>query len=189
MGGGDEVRDAVRRHVEGFWPDHPQEEFVWTLGPIEQRLPGFRVRRIAPVKPTDPWVYITIGACEATDGDGMEFFILSPSESPRHVETLAMAASFHADARHRLSVGQTVNIGRPWMEGSAADHLLVSLPYPYGPDLEHCEASGRHVQILWLVPITEAEAKYVRDRGLEALEQLLERNNVDVIAPKRRSLV
>ncbi|MGH9282263.1 MAG: RHS repeat-associated core domain-containing protein, partial [Acidimicrobiales bacterium] len=52
MVGAEEVRDAVRRHLEGFWPDHPQEEFSWTLGPIEERLPGFRVRRIAPVKPT-----------------------------------------------------------------------------------------------------------------------------------------
>lgn len=69
-----------------------------------------------------------------------------------------MVASFHADERYRLSIGQTVDIGRPWIEGSSADHLLVSLPYPYGPGLEHCEAAGRHVQVLWLVPIH-------RDRG------------------------
>lgn len=189
MVGGEDVRDAVRHHLEGFWPDHPQEEFVWTLGPIGERLPEFRVRRIAPVKPTDPWVYVTVGASEATEGDGVEFFILSPSESPGHVETLAMVASFHADPRYRLSIGQTVYIGRPWIEGAAADHLLVSLPLPYGPSLEHCDAPGRHVQVLWLVPITEAEARYVRERGLEALEQLLEQSNVDVVAPKRRSLV
>jgi hypothetical protein len=186
---GEEVRDSVRRHLAGYWPDRPQEEFAWTLGPIEERLPGFRVRRVAPVKPTDPWVYVTVGASEAADGDGVEFFILSRSESPRHVETLAMVASFHADERYRLSIGQTVNIGRPWMEGSAANHLLVSLPYPYGPSLEHLDAPGRHVQFLWLVPITEAEARYVREQGLEAVEQLLECSEVDVIAPSRRSLV
>jgi len=189
MVGADEARNAVRRHLEGFWPDHPQEEFSWTLGPVEERLPGFRVRRIAPVKPMDPWVYVTVGASGAADGNGVEFFILSPSESPRHVETLAMVASFHADPRYRLSIGRTVNIGRPWMEGAAADHLLVSLPYPYGPGLEHCDALDRHVQVLWLVPITEAEARYVGDRGLEALEQLLEHSNVDVISPMRRSLI
>lgn len=189
MVGSEEVRDAVRRHLEGFWPDNPQEEFCWTLGPIEERLPGFRVRRIAPLKPTDPWVYVTVGASDASDGDGLEFFILSPLESPRHVETLAMVASFHADARHRLAIGRTVNIGRPWIGGAAADHLLMSLPYPYGPTLEHCDAPGRHVQVLWLVPITEAEARYVGECGLEALEQLLEQSDVDVISPERRSLV
>lgn len=185
----EEVRDVVRRHLEGFWPDHPQEEFSWALGPIEDRLPGFRVRRIAPVEPTDPWVYTTVGASGSSDGDGMEFFILSPSESPRHVETLAMVASFHADPRYRLSTGRTMNIGRPWIDGAVTDHLLVSLPYPYGPGLEHCDVSGRHVQVLWLVPITEAEAFYVTEQGLEAFEQLLERSGADVISPGRRSLV
>jgi hypothetical protein len=185
----EEVRDAVRRHLERVWPDHPQEEFSWTLGPIEERLPGFRVRRVTPVMPTDPWVYVTVGAAGVADGDGREFFILSPAESPRHVETLAMVASFHADARSRLSIGRTVNIGRPWIEGAAAGHFLVSLPYPYGPVLEHCVAPGRHVQVLWLVPITEAEVRYVGERGLEAFEQLLETSQVDVISPSRRSLV
>lgn len=189
MADADEVREAVRRHVEAFWPGHPQEEFVWTLGPIEDRLPGFRVRRVAPVKRPDPWVYVTVGAANATDGDGMEFFILSPSESPEHVETLAMVANFHADSRYRLSFGRIINIGRPWMEGSVADHLLVSLPYSYGPSLEHCEAPGRHVQVLWLVPITAAEARYAQQQGLEALEQLLEQSGVDVITQHRPSLV
>jgi hypothetical protein len=57
---------------------------------------------------------------------------LSPTEDPRHVELLAMEADLHADARYRLRAGSAVNIGRPWMDGSRADHLLVSLPYPYG---------------------------------------------------------
>ncbi len=173
MADAEEVRDAVRRHLEGFWPDHPQEEFSWTFGPVEERLPGFRVRRIAPVKPTDPWVYVTVGASGAS----------------RHVETLAMVTSFHADVRYRLSIGRTVSIGHPWIDGAVADHLLVSLPYPYGPSFEHCDAPGRHVQVLWLVPITDAEARYVGERGLDALEQLLEQSDVDVISPRRRSLV
>jgi hypothetical protein len=147
------------------------------------------VRRIAPAKRAEPWVYVTVGASEATDGDGSEFFILSPSESPRHVETLAMVASFHAGERSRLSIGKVVNIGHPWIDGAGADHLLVSLPYPFGPSLEHCEAAGRHVQVLWMVPITEAEGRYVRQQGLKALERLFEQSNVDVIAPERRSLV
>lgn len=61
---------------------------------------------------------------------------------------------------YRLSVGRTVNIGRPWIEGAPADHQLLSLPYPHGPGLAHCDASGRHVHVLWLVPITEAEARH-----------------------------
>jgi hypothetical protein len=100
-----------------------------------------------------------------------------------------MVTYFHADQNHRLSIGSTMNIGRPWMDGATADHLLVSLPYPYGPALEHCDAAGTHVQVLWLVPITAREADYRRERGLEALEQLLETDGVDVLSPNRISLV
>jgi hypothetical protein len=186
----EEAFEGERSHLDGFWPDRVHEEFVWTLGPIGRSLPRFRVRRIAPAKRRDPWVYVTVGAWEATadDAHGTEFFLLSPSEDARHVELLSMVANFHADARYRLTVGSTMNIGRPWMDGSVADHLLVSLPYPYGPALELCQLRERHVRFLWLVPITAAEANLVRGQGLEALERLLEQSKVDVISPKRRSL-
>jgi hypothetical protein len=186
-----EVSDGVRSHLDRFWRDRPHEEFVWTVGPISQTLPRFRVRRIAPIQRRDPWVYATIGAWEATADatHGTEFVFLSPSESPAHVELLAMVANLHADPRYRLDVGSTVDIGRPWMEGSPADHLLVSLPYPFGPELERCELTDRHVRFLWLVPITAAEAALAKSQGMESLEQLLERTKVDVIAPNRRSVV
>jgi hypothetical protein len=187
----DEVFDGIRSHLDRVWPDRPHEEFVWTLGPIGQSLPRFRVRRIAPTEKRHPWVYVTVGAWEATADDvhGTEFLLLSPTENPLHVELLAMVANLHADERYRLKVGSTINIGRPWMEGSVADHLLVSLPYPYGPGLERCELGERHVRVLWLVPITAAEADLVRSKGLEALERLLEQPDVNVLAPQRRSLV
>lgn len=186
----EEVFEGERSHLDAFWRDRPHEEFVWTLGPIGQSLPRFRVRRVAPAQRRDPWVYVTVGAWEATanEAHGTEFFLLSPTEDPRHVELLAMVANLHADARYRLKVGSTVNIGRSWLDGSAADHLLVSLPYPYGPALERCELRERHVRFLWLVPITAAEANLVQSQGLEVLESLLEQSNVDVISPKRRSL-
>jgi hypothetical protein len=187
----EEVFEGERSHLDRFWPDRSHEEFVWTLGPIRQSLPRFRVRCVAPAQRRDPWAYVTVGAWEATADDvhGTEFILLSPTEDPRHVELLAMVANLHADPRYRLGLGSTVDIGRPWMDDSAADHLLVSLPYPYGPALEKCDLGERHVQFLWVVPITGAEADLVRSRGMDALECMLEESNVDVISPKRRSLV
>ena len=44
----DEVFDGLRSHLDRFWPDRPHEEFVWTLGPIGESLPRFRVRRRVP---------------------------------------------------------------------------------------------------------------------------------------------
>lgn len=135
-------------------------------------------------------MYVTVGAWRAADErHRFEFFILSPTETAAHVETLAMIANFHADPRYALHLGSTVNIGRPWIEGSAADNLLVSLPYPYGPGLEWCDTPTGKVQMLWLVPITSAEAAFARARGTAALEELLEKSDENVIAADRRSLV
>ena len=99
------------------------------------------VRRITPRGPNGIWVYVTVGAWEATEDDpeghGTEFFILSPLETPEHVETLAMVANFHADPCYEdLAFGGILEIGRPWVEDSSLDHLLISLPYPYGPEFE-----------------------------------------------------
>lgn len=186
----EDVFGALRSHLERFWPDRPHEEFEWTVGPIGESLPRFRVRRVAPLSPRDAWVYTSLGAWEVThdEGDGMEFFLLAPTESPFHVELLAMVANLHADSRYRLSVGSVVNIGRAWTEGSSCDHLLVSRPYPYGPRLERCQVDGRLVRFIWLVPITPAEAALARREGVEALERLLEQNEIDPIAPARPSV-
>lgn len=185
----DQVYDAERAHVSGFIGGNP-EDFTWTLGPIGDRIPDFRVLRYAPSNRAEPWAYATVGAWEATpdDAHGLEFVLLSPTESAQHVELLAMVTNFHADPRYRLSVGRTINIGRPWLPRSEADHLLVSLPYPYGPEFETCVVGERHIRYLWLVPITGAEARLVHERGLETLEQRLESRGVDIVDPRRRSV-
>lgn len=56
----------------------------------------------------------------------------------------------------RLGLGRTVPIGEPWLPGSRCDHYLVSLPYPFGPDLQVCHIGDLHVDFLWLLPITRA---------------------------------
>jgi hypothetical protein len=186
-----EISDAERAHVSRFWQGRKQEEFVWTLGPIGQRMPQFRVRRVAPKIRSDPWIYLTIGAWEATPGDrhGLEFLLLSPTEDPLHVELLAMVTNLHADPRYRLDVNRTINIGRPWVDGSVADYLLVTLPYPFGPALEHLETDDKHIRFLWLVPVTKSEADLVQIKGIEAFEQLLEQSQTDVVDPTRPALV
>ncbi|WP_145227079.1 suppressor of fused domain protein [Rudaeicoccus suwonensis] len=56
------------------------------------------------------------------------------------------------------------------MPGSRCDHLLVSLPYAFGPAFEVAHVGDRHVDFLWLIPITEAERRLKMSEGLEALE-------------------
>ncbi len=131
------------------------------------------------------------GAFEVPCGDEirLEFVISSPTESPSNVETLAMVAHLHADEQHRLSLGKTIEIGRPWIEGANCDFLLVALPYPYGPRLEWAAAGSKRVRFLWLMPVTRAEANFVLSHGAEALEQRFDTAAVNAVAVRRESVV
>ncbi len=179
-------------HVDNQWPENTKECFTWELGKIKEILPNFSVIRISPKSSNEPWVYLTQGAWEINSKDGFksEFFIMCPYENPRHVETLAMLTSFHADPKHHLGIGSSVNVGRGWLEGSDCDHLLVSLPYPYGPDLEICKLDhDMTVKYLWLLPINHFENSYLKQNGLEALEQKFDEAEIDFLDPCRSSVI
>ena len=179
-------------HLDAFWPDRAADDFTWELGPLKERLPEFRVRCVSPQEQDDGWVYASLGAWEATadTGAGCEFVVHSPVESALHVELLAMVVNFHADPAYvPLDVGRVVDIGRPWLPGSNLTHLLVSLPYPWGPELECCTLPGLHIRYLWLTPITASEAVFVHGHGAEALEQRLEAAAVNSLAASRASVV
>ena len=138
------------------------------------------------------WTYVTVGVWEATqqNGHGLEFVLAAQHEDPVHDEHLAMSAYYHAGPpEQRLDVGHTVPIGEPWLDGSACDHVLVSLPYPYGPDLEVCTWIGGHARLLWLVPITEAERDFKAAKGLQALEARLDQQAIHYWDPSRPSVV
>jgi hypothetical protein len=184
-----EVSNGVRAHLDAFFAGREHEEFWWNLGPIRETLPRFRVRRIDPASRQDTWIYATVGAWEAAPDDPLELYLEAPEEDPRHVELLSMVAFLHAEPRYRLHVGKVLEIGRPWMDRSRADHLLVSLPYPHGPALERCEVADRLIRVLWLLPITADEAAFAREHGHERLEERLEAAAVDWIKRRRRSVV
>lgn len=178
-------------HLERFWPDSAHDDLISARGTVERVLPGFRVRRIAPQSAGKPWVYATSGASRAVrEGEqGAEYIVLAPAEDPVLVEMLAALATVNADPKKRLGVGSIIALGRPWTGESDADHLLVLPPYPVGPGFEICELEDRRIVVLWLVPITPEEADYVRRRGYEAFEEILQQREVNVADPWRESAV
>lgn len=100
-----------------------------------------------------------------------------------------MIAYYHTGPRdQRLDIGHTVPIGEPWMPGSLCTHLLISLPYAYGPNLEVCAWRSGHARLLSAIPITEAERNLKATAGLEALESLLEARAVNFTDPFRSSV-
>ena len=185
-----EEYDLVETHLRSFWNNREATEHRLGYGPIEQQLPRFRVLEFDPAPSAPYWIYCTVGCFEVDSGHHrFEFFVLSPSSTESHVQTLSMLVNFHADPDHRLGLGSIVEIGDPWMPGSKCDHLLVSLPYTFGPKLEWLRTPDVCVRILWLLPITAHEADFARANGVEELEQIFDLKKVRYLDPLRASLV
>ena len=49
--------------------------------------------------------------------------------------------------------------------------MLISLPYPFGPELEVCCLRERHFHLYWVLPITKAEREFKAEHGQDALEE------------------
>ncbi|SHM97548.1 Suppressor of fused protein (SUFU) [Halomonas cupida] len=184
------IYSGLMSHVDTFWPSEKKEVFSWEKGGIKSILPDFRVLRISPGKQGEPWVYLTLGAWEVDNNlpFRQEFLIISPYESPRHIETLAMLSSYYSGTAN-LSTGSCVNIGREWLEGATCTHLLISLPYPYGPELENYNSSQISVKYRWLLPIHSSEKDFLDKYGLEELEKRFDKNEMDYLDPLRASVV
>lgn len=178
-------------HIETFWSGFRKDIFEWTIGPIRDSLPGFRVIRITPTRQGLPWVYLSMGAhrIDPHSSTHLEFFIIAPQEDPIHIESLAMVSHFHADPKHRLRIGSVMQIGRSWIEGSTCSHFLVSVPYPFGPELEYCETKKGLIRVLWLLPITAAEAEFAKIHGVEQLEKRFDQVAIDYDDPLRPSVI
>jgi hypothetical protein len=166
------------------------EFFSWEAGPIKKTLPDFRVCRVAPCK-LDAWIYVTSGASgnKINDEPAIEFILMAPQHDPIHIETLAIISHYHSTLKDGLGVGHILNGGRPWLGKSKCDHFLVSLPYPFGPNLEWCRAdSKKPIRFLWLLPITNTERVYALDHGIEALEERFDDAQIDSINPERKAV-
>jgi hypothetical protein len=182
-----EPNAVVREHLCQFFAGHACEEHVWALGPAQEELPRLRIAEFAPGRTTGLWVYATIGAWEACDDPRLEFLLAAPEQDQRHVELLTMAAWYHG--RRGLGTGHTFPIGEPWLPGSACEFFLVSLPYPFGPQLGVCNFPGWHLHVLWLLPITAAERELKVREGLEALEQRFDACALEYWVPGRASVL
>ena len=177
-------------HLHAFFAGRAIETERLSKGRIVREVPGFEVLVVTPSAPSDAWCYVSNGARDISiHGDRQEYCLLAQSDDEAHREILAMVASYHASARYGgVHLGRVLDIGQPWTRGATCDHLLVSLPYPFGPRFEHVP-SEPPVRVLWLLPITKREAELARDDGVEALEQLFERLAIDTLDPRRRSAV
>jgi hypothetical protein len=156
---------------------------------VARELARFFAETNAPPPRTSLWSYVSVGAIDLQppSEERLEFLLCTPEQSDRAVELVTMAAWYHA--KEGLGLGHTLPIGEPWLPGATCDCLLVSLPYPHGPELERLPLEGGEGQVLWLLPITAAEREYKVTHGIEALEQLFDANELEYWDCDRPSVV
>ena len=185
-----EYADRVQEHVRAFFVGHDIRVRGFDRGPIQQILPGFQVLEVNPGPLLARCAYISVGVSfpDGIRDDHLEFVTVATEPSERHAELLAMTAHYHLTGE-RLGLGHTFPIGEPWIPGSKLDHMLVSLPYPFGPELESLVMAGHQARILWLLPITKAELEYKKRQGLEALESLFDATALEYWNSDRESVI
>ena len=126
----------------------------------------------------------------AAEPHTVEFVIASSTQDARMVHRLEVNSFYHCGPPdQRLDLGHRVPIGEPWVPGATVDATLVSLPYPYGDELEHVHWHDRHARLLWLMPIAQSELEFARRQGNERLEELFETNHVEPMDLFRASVV
>jgi hypothetical protein len=191
IGRAPDLHETVRRHYDGFWGADRIEEVHWTPGPMAERLPQLHIAKVSPAGEGEPWAFATIGM-SAVDEDhthGLELVAMSPDAGAAVMLNLGMLAYYHAGPpENRLAHGHTVPIGKGWVDGSPLDHVLISLPYPWGPKLEICRRGDRLISVLWALPIHANERDFKGAHGLDALEQRFDAAAMNALDPHRPSV-
>jgi len=161
--------DNIIQHFKSSFEGHDFELLTWDTGPIKDIIPEFQVIKFAPGKKCDQWVYCSVGTSKINHETAgrYEFIIISPIETERMVQMLAMVTYFHS--QHGLEYTATVPIGEPWVEGSVCENWLVSIPFPFEQSIEVIPESDARVG--WLLAISNPEREFIAENGLEALEQ------------------
>jgi Suppressor of fused protein (SUFU) len=186
-----DTSEAVGRHLRDWFPGHQ----VYALDPpadLADRVPGLQILEVGAGPRLDLCTYLSLGCFDAVgaNGTGTEFVLTAAEPDLGHCESVAIAAAQHCGTpAGRLDRGSVVPLGRPWLPGSCSDRLLVTLPYPYGPNFEYVRWKRNTLRLLWLLPITAAEAAFIAVDGVEAFEARLEGMAVSFTDPMRPSVV
>jgi len=178
---------SIREHYVRQWLGKV-DAMKFLKGPIDELPPAFEVLQFAPWNNRTTWTVATKCMSQPRDETRIELHMFSYELREELIELLVAAAHFHRTGSG-LHIGDTVNFGRPWLPDSVCDHGLISLPYLDGPKLELMSFADRVTHFLWLIPVTQAEVRFARESGLEALEARFELTNFDYADPLRPSVV
>ena len=182
----EEQKNIINHYKENWILEDP---YFITLekGPMKEHYPEFTILVNPPTKNRDMWTYATVGMSD-TENDSIELHLFSEIENDDLVEILTVVA-YYKLTENKIGLDDTVNFGKSWLPNSNCDYGLISLPYLDGEKLEKLKIDNKQISFYWLIPITKNERDYRWKFGIEKLEELFEKKQINYLDPNRKSLV
>jgi hypothetical protein len=116
--------------------------------------------------------------------------MLATSQDLADAAQLVKDLASYAEAKHTfLHWFHLLPLGRRLREDASVTHVLLTVPPISDAGFSTVQLEGKRIDILWVVPITESEWSFARRQGIDALEELLERTNANVLDLRRASTV
>lgn len=172
----------------------PDEVSELTGSPI----PGSPVQALnlayfAPQGPHAPVVFATCGAglYRMPDGRRVEGLVLLRREPNRDAfgavhRLLAQFALFSETSGQPVRLGDVVRAPDMLQPFCAMDAVLFIPPVPFVPEFHATAISAdERVELVWLLPVYEAEADYAIEHGPQALMMLFAAQGLDLTEPDR----
>lgn len=168
----------------------------WMSTPTGERMP-FQVVRYSRGADVGSLAYSSLGfSRHRLDRDGtpvrQELLVLTTPGLPvEYVLTVMTQATDAVLAEGRaLRRGEVLGPVPPPVPGSAMAALYVALPVYFPDDFATCRPDGAApVEVLWMVPVTDGEAAFVREQGWETFEEVLAAQDPDLVDVYRSCIV
>ncbi|MFE2424084.1 suppressor of fused domain protein [Streptomyces hokutonensis] len=112
---------------------------------------------------------------------------------PSRVASAARSSAAGSVAGQLVASGQAIMRGdvvplpAP-LPGGLMTSLYAGLPVYFDDDFSVTVENGSDVAIVWLIPITAEETAFIREKGWEAFEEALVRQDPDLLDPDRPQL-
>jgi hypothetical protein len=120
---------------------------------------------------------------------GVEFMMWSDRQHDNSLaRVLVDVARYGSTAAQRLKWWQTLPLGRSIVTSSPLTHLFLTTPPLPGEQWTLAEEAWR-IDLVWVVPISAAEAALFRTKGADALDEALSRGDLDPTDLRRASVI
>ncbi len=183
----------VRKHlVEHLGA--PDEVFEVSGSPLPNSpVQALNLAYFAPAGPQSPVVFATCGASlyEMNDGRRVEAMMVLRREPQGEAfdavhRLLASFALFAETNDEVVRVGDVVRAQQELSGFSKMDAILFMPPVPFVPSFHRAEiTNGMEVELIWLLPVYEAEANYALEHGPQALMMLFAAQHLDLTEVER----